>query len=379
MKILITTDWYAPVVNGVVTSVLNLQTWLGRLGHDVRVLTLKSPKDSHAQDQDTVWRIPSISAGRIYPNARLALLPWGHIMKEIEDWGPDIIHTQCEFSTFFYARHLAKKLNIPIVHTYHTIYEDYTHYFSPSAVWGRRLVRAFSRAICGKAAQVIVPSRKVADILEEYGVITPISVIPSGIDLDKFAQGETQAIQHRLELGIQPGQRVCVYVGRMAKEKNLKELLRFFAHTAPENAVLLMVGGGPYLRELEYYAQDLDMGSRVIFTGEVAPEDVAGYYKCGDVFLCASTSETQGMTYAEALACGLPLLCRRDRCLEGVIYDGENGWEYETQSQFAEYLAAILEDETRRLDMGLVSRQIAQDFSAKVFAAKVHGVYLRAR
>lgn len=379
MKILITTDWYAPVVNGVVTSVLNLQTWLGRLGHDVRVLTLKSPRDATDQVPGTTWRIPSISAGRIYPNARLALMPWGSIMKEIEEWKPDIIHSQCEFSTFFYARHLAKKLNIPIVHTYHTIYEDYTHYFSPSAVWGKRLVGRFSRAICGKAAQVIVPSAKVQEILQGYGVTTPISVIPSGIDLEKFAGGDAEAIRHRLELGIQPGQKVCLYLGRMAKEKNLKELLRFFAHAAPENAVLLMVGGGPYLRELECYAQDLELGNRVIFTGEVPPGDVAGYYKAGDVFLCASTSETQGMTYAEALACGLPLLCRRDKCLAGIIYEDQNGWEYETQSQFSAYLNTLLQDDRRRLDMGLVSRQIAQELTARAFAAKVHGVYLRAR
>lgn len=379
MKILITTDWYAPVVNGVVTSVLNLQTWLTALGHDVRVLTLKSPRDSEIQSQTGVWRIPSISAGKIYPNARLALLPWGSIMEEIEQWGPDIIHTQCEFSTFFYARHLAKKLNVPIVHTYHTIYEDYTHYFSPSVAWGRWLVKAFSRAICSKAAHIIVPSRKVADILEGYGIRQPISVIPSGIELDRFNTGNTEAIRHRRELGIQPGQKVCIYLGRMAKEKNLKELLRYFARCAPDNALLLMVGGGPCLRELECYAQDLELGNRVIFTGEVKPQEVAGYYKCGDVFLCASTSETQGMTYAEALACGLPMLCRRDKCLEGVVYDGENGWQYETLSQFKEYLQDILSDEARRLDMGLVSRQIAQDFSAKTFAARVHGVYLMAK
>lgn len=130
MKILITTDWYTPAVNGVVTSVKNLQRELERRGHEVRILTLS--QSLHSWSRDGVTAIGSVNAGRIYPGARLRTAMAGRWVRELMDWRPDVIHSQCEFSTFFLARRIAEELDVPLVHTYHTVYEDYTHYFSPS-------------------------------------------------------------------------------------------------------------------------------------------------------------------------------------------------------------------------------------------------------
>ena len=130
MKILITTDWYSPAVNGVVTSVLNLRRELELRGHEVRVLTLS--QDLHSSVQDGVTRIGSVAAGLVYPGVRLRTALAGRWVRELVEWGPDVVHSQCEFSTFFLARRIAEELNVPLIHTYHTVYEDYTHYFSPS-------------------------------------------------------------------------------------------------------------------------------------------------------------------------------------------------------------------------------------------------------
>ena len=171
MKILITTDWYTPAVNGVVTSVKNLQRELERRGHEVRILTLS--QSLHSWSRDGVTAIGSVNAGRIYPGARLRTAMAGRWVRELMDWRPDVIHSQCEFSTFFLARRIAEELDVPLVHTYHTVYEDYTHYFSPSVRWGRCAVAAFSRWVAAQVDGMIAPTGKVRGLLQGYGRSLP--------------------------------------------------------------------------------------------------------------------------------------------------------------------------------------------------------------
>lgn len=184
MKILITTDWYVPIINGVVTSVLNLQRELMLRGHDVRVLTLSQTTRSFKSDG--VIYIGSVGAGKLYPGARIKTAFFGSFVQDIVKWRPDVVHSQCEFSTFLIARRIAKKLDIPVIHTYHTVYEDYTHYFSPNKTWGRCMVKFLSRWIIRRTVCVIAPTEKVRTILNGYGIDRDIRVIPTGIDLSRF-------------------------------------------------------------------------------------------------------------------------------------------------------------------------------------------------
>ena len=184
MKILITSDWYTPAVNGVVTSVLNLRRELEARGHEVRVLTLS--RDIHSSVRDGVTRIGSVPAGLIYPGARLRPTLTSRLVRDLVEWGPDVVHSQCEFSTFFLARRIAEELDIPLVHTYHTVYEDYTHYFSPSVRLGRRAVALLTRWVAGQTDCMVAPTGKVRSLLQNYGVTVPVFVVPSGIDLRRF-------------------------------------------------------------------------------------------------------------------------------------------------------------------------------------------------
>ena len=140
LKILITTDWYEPVINGVVTSVVTLKEQLERLGCEVRILTLS--ENGQEGREGAVYYLSSVDASRIYPGARAAF-PSGRCLEELLSWKPDLIHSQCEFSSFLAAKRIAGKTGIPIVHTYHTVYEDYTHYFSAGKPWGRRAAALF--------------------------------------------------------------------------------------------------------------------------------------------------------------------------------------------------------------------------------------------
>lgn len=377
MKILITSDWNDQAVNGVATSVKNLRRELELLGHEVRILTLS--QSHHSWSANGVTYLGSMPVGRIYPGARLRTALSGKWVREIVAWGPDIVHSQCEFSTFFMARRIAEELDIPLVHTYHTVYEDYTHYFSPSVRLGKKAVATLSRFVAGKTDATIVPTDKVRRLLLNYGVCVPIHVVPSGIDLRRFEkETEPQTLQRmRADLGIPADRTVLVNVGRMAEEKNIEELLRFRAAMGKGKVTLLLVGGGPWKEKLEGVAAGLGLTAPdVVFAGMVPPDTVADWYRMGGLFLSASTSETQGLTYVEALAAGIPALCRADTCLEGVIFEGENGWQYHTEAEFTARLEEFLSHPERHAAMKEAALRTAQEYSAALFGRRVEAIYL---
>lgn len=373
LKVLITTDWYEPVVNGVVASVLTLKAQLERLGCDVRVLTLA--EGLRSSSKDGVYRLASLNASIFYDHARISMLPNTKIRRELEEWRPDVIHSQCEFSTFLWARTIAKKLHIPIVHTYHTIYEDYTHYYSPSKTMGKKMISAFSKKFCGQVSAVITPTQKVETLLRGYGVTQPIHVIPTGLDLSRFSPASTAAhhsrsAQIRRELNIPADHRVLVSICRLAKEKNLDEVLDHLAESRPERTTFVMVGDGPYRHELEQHVDRLGLRSMVRFAGFQDPARVSVYYRMGDVFLSASLSETQGLTFIEAMACGIPLLCRRDDSLDGVIVDGVTGYQYNDGAEFARRLTQMLNEPNALAHMSRqAARHAAERFGAEAFGA----------
>ena len=146
-----------------VTSVLNLRKGLEDRGHEVRILPLSNSASSYVQDG--VYYLRSMGAGAVYPNARLGVPLQKKLLKELLAWGPDIVHSNCEFSTFPAACHIAEKANAPLLHTYHTVYENYTHYFSPSRTWGKKVVRQFSRWVACRTDGIIAPSEKTAALL----------------------------------------------------------------------------------------------------------------------------------------------------------------------------------------------------------------------
>lgn len=376
MKILLTSDWYTPAINGVVTSVLNLKQGLEARGHEVRVLTLSQTHRSYTEGDVTY--IGSRTANRIYPGVRMRTSFRWKWVKELIAWRPDIIHSNCEFFTFFIAHHLAEELQVPLLHTYHTVYEDYTHYFCPSESGGKRLVRQFSRWVSRRTNGMIAPTEKVAGMLRGYGITQPIYVIPTGIDLGRF-QEEPDPEELRVlreSLGIPADHTLLVSIGRLAREKNTEELLEAMTAFRGEKVKLLIVGDGPYREELEELTDALNLRGQVIFAGMVPPESVGKYYHLGDLFVCASTSETQGLTYMEALAAGLPMLCRADECLEGVVLRGENGWQYESVEEFREKLRLFLEHPELRVKLHENAVKTGEQFSIAAFAERAEGAYI---
>lgn len=377
MKILITTDLFTTSTNGVVTSVRNLWAELKNKGHDVRILTLSDGLDSHKAGD--VYYIKSIPIGFVYPDVRMPISYRNYLIRELIAWEPDVIHSQCEFFSFQFAQRIAKLTGASLIHTYHTLYEQYVTYVIPGKKFGKRMVGRLSRMRLKQVDMIIAPTSKVQDTLRGYGMNNAIYVVPSGISLEqhKYRLNEEVRRQKRQALGIPDDYHVLLNLGRLGTEKNLGELLDFFATALLQNQKLtfLFVGDGPEKKSLEELSANLGIDKHVIFVGMVEPSQVQEYYQLADVFVSASTSETQGLTYIEAAANGLPLLCRQDACLRDIIKEGVNGYEYTSMDEFLSKLNIIIENSEWRVGAGKYSEKLAESFDKSCFADKMETIY----
>ncbi|MCD8040729.1 MAG: glycosyltransferase family 4 protein [Clostridia bacterium] len=368
MKVLITSDFYLYAINGVTTSVYNLKRELEREGHEVMIVTLSESRKSYMEDN--VIHIGSVSAKKIYSSARIKFAPCRKWIDTIIAWKPDVVHSQCEFSTFSIAKTVAKKLDIPLIHTYHTVYEDYTHYFCPNKKLGKKLVIWFTRRICKKVDCVIAPTEKISALLKDYKIKSDIAVVPSGLQLDKFGGNNHGNTPSR--------QPVLLFLGRLAREKNVGEIINYLKDYNGE-VTFVIAGGGPCEEELKKQAETMPANVTVRFTGMIPPENVPEYYSSADLFVCASQSETQGLTYIEAAASGLPLLCRKDDCLNSVIMQGKNGWTFENEGVFLSRLDEFLKmDGGAKRKMGKNSKQIAKQFDVTNTVPQIVNIYKKA-
>ncbi|MDP4145356.1 MAG: glycosyltransferase family 4 protein [Bacillota bacterium] len=376
MKILITTDTYFPMINGVVTSINNLYNELKNKGHDVRILTL-----SHSRRGEVVgdiYYLKSIGV-KIYPNARVKIPFRNKLIRNIVNWKPDIIHSQTEFSTMIVAKHISNKLNIPHIHTYHTMYEDYLGYILGGKILRRSTAARLTRMLLNSLDAVIVPTEKARHTLLSYGVRKTIHIAPTGIDLSNFQRSISEAEKEELlsKLSLNKGDRIMAYVGRIAEEKNINEIIDLFPDVIDkmDNVKLLIVGGGPYLKHLKQQVKEQGLEKNILFTGMVKPEEVYKYYKLAEIFVTASTSETQGLTYIEALSSGCPVVCKWDPCVEGLISQGENGFAYKDKYEFSQHVCEILQNDNLRKQMTLNSISKSKQYSSDVFADNLLRIY----
>ena len=378
MKVLITSDWNLDAINGVVASMKALMYGLRARGHEVKILCLSSTHEEKITKDG--WEVPSFSAEMVYPEARMRVGFLGKIYDKVIQWGPDIVHSQCEMSSFFMAQHIAHECDIPIVHTYHTVYEDYTHYIAGGHIPGaKKIVAKLSKLISGKVEGILAPTEKVRELLEGYECKCKLYVVPSGIPLEKFRQKLTDEKRQELRnsYGIKDDEKIALFLGRVAAEKNIDELMRYIKD-CDDKVKLLIAGGGPKLNDLKKLQSELKLENKVIFAGMIDPDDVWMYYQLGDFFTSASTSETQGLTYIEALSTGLPLLCRKDPCLDDVVIQGQNGYLFENEDEFMQGMDSVLDmvrdDAYSRDEIGAT----ADKFSRECFAKSCEDIYLDA-
>ena len=378
MNILFISDVFFPRVNGVSTSINTFATELRALGHQV---TLIAPSYTD-EDKQEEWivRVPS---HKIYfdPEDRLmnfgklkALLPW------IRDKHFDVIHIHTPFTAHYVGIHFGKKLDIPVVETYHTFFEDYLHHYLPfiPQFISRKLARTISRRQCNAVDGIVSPSKPMLDVLKQYGIKTPAEVVATGLDDSSFARvdGEHFRMSHDIPLA----QPMLLFVGRVAHEKNIGFLLEMHVELIKKHpdALLVITGEGPAEESIKHSIDKLDISNKVRMIGYLdRSHELIACYKAADIFVFASKSETQGLVLLEAMAQGTAVVAIAELGTKSILIEGEGVLIAKDDiNDFADKVSVLLSDAPKRQMIGEKGRQYAQEkWGAGVLAKKVAKFY----
>lgn len=378
MNIGIFSDTYFPQINGVATSIRTLARGLEKMGHNVYIFTPWDPRTPEI-DEPNVFRIPSMPFIFV-KNFRAGLLCPPHLLRKIHSLNLDIIHTQTEFSLGFFGKFISKTQGIPLVHTYHTMYEDYVHYIAGGHIITSEMARDFSKIFCNATTDVIVPTQKTQDLLLSYGVTTPISIIPTGIDTSYFKRenfSPEEIHELRQSLGLNAETPVVLSLGRIAKEKSIDVVIGAMPELLKKlpTAKMVIVGDGPEKENLEQLSKTLGIENNVIFTGGKPWTEIGKYYQLGNVFCSASVSETQGLTFAEAMAAGLPVVAKKDPCIDNIISHNHTGLLFEEEKELPTLLYQVLTDATLQDRLSKAGMETMQDLSVENFCTCVETLY----
>ena len=383
MRIGIFTETYTPYISGLVTSEVMLKKALEKLGHEVYVVTANLESFHYEYDkEEKVLRIPGIPTG-IYDSRLTAVYPIKAVNK-IKSWNLDIIHSQTEFAIGTFARLLAFQFNIPLVHTYHTMYEDYVHYITKGYFdkSSKKIVEYLTLFYCDKtASELIVPTKKTYDLFKQkYQVDRNIHIIPTGIELDRFYvenidMSKLKSIQNKL--GLKKDDFIAIFIGRLAQEKNIGYLLDVIRDLLPKcpKLKLLMVGDGPDYEKYQELIKEYGIEDHVVMTGKVAWEDVPYYYHLSNIFLTASTTETQGLTVIEAMASSVPPICIDDESFRNVVVDDLSGRIFKTKRECKQIILKLYNNPEEVQRLSNQARINVERFSSRFFAESVLKVY----
>lgn len=374
MRIGFFTDSYFPQVSGVSTSIRILKDELEAHGHEVIIFTTTDPKaDPNEKNIVRLTSIPLLS----FKDRRIAIKGFGKALKEARKYHIDIVHTHTEFSMGLTGKYVAHMLNIPTVHTYHTMYEKYLHYIAKGKVLKPKSVEVVSRMFCNGAMGVIAPSQLMKNKLASYNIYKEIRVIPTGVPLPEKRPETKMKIRQKLELA--ETDVVLLSLSRLAYEKKLEKIIEAFPTVLKRysNAKLVFVGEGPAREDLENLVREMNLEKSVLFVGEVKNENVHEYYQMANLFVNASESETQGLTYLESIVNGCPIVAKRNEYLEEIIRNPILGSLFESDEEFGDCIVQTLgrlQEDHEQLDQteGVL---LMEEISSKTFGIKVISYY----
>ena len=364
------TNSYKPYTSGVVRSLETFKQHLENMGHTVYIFA----PGYGTSDKDTrVFRYHSIPA----PTARGYYLPiplsW-RTTRRVKKLGLDIIHVHAPTLLGQLGLMTGRRLGIPVVFTYHTRYDLYTHYVPIIGHSLRRLVERMATRFSNRCQSVIAPTPSIRSILTANGVTTPIHVVPTGVDPQEFQSFNKTWAQE--EFGLTDDDNVLVTVGRLGKEKNIGFLLKVMTQL-PSDVRLLIVGDGPLRANLRGEVTRLGLGERVTFTGQLGRERLASTMWASKIFLFSSTTDTQGVVLLEAHLADLPVVALDAPGAQDIITHGENGFLVEGMSVngFADYTQSLLTDAPMRERMLAAGRRRVEDYTAEACAQRLVEVY----
>jgi len=374
-------DVYFPRVNGVSTSIQTFRKRLVQLGHESWLIAPEY--GSASSDETNILRVPSHGVLFDPEDRRMQLRSILHQLPELRRQQFDLVHIQTPFVAHYAGVLLSKRLGLPRVETYHTLFEEYLYHYVPFVpkAWMRALARRFSCTQCNNLDAVVVPSAAVLQVLRAYGVRVPIEIIPTGIEMEQLAGGDGAAF--RAHHGIAPGRPTLMHVGRVAFEKNIDFLLRVVMRVRQRipGVLLVIAGEGPALGYLRRLAARLDAVGSVLFVGyQDRKQALLDCYRAGDVFVFASRTETQGLVLLEAMALGVPVVAPAILGTKEILDAGRGALISPLdEAEFAAKVVTLLEDDRLRSRLGQEARSYAREWEARRMAERMAEFYSKVR
>ena len=376
MRIGIFTDSYKPYTSGVVTSITTFRDELTRMGHEVHIF---APSYPHYHDvEPNVYRfysVPSLNntgftlAIPIYPGL-------GTLVKHLR---LDIIHVHSPMIMGRVGLRYAHRYNIPLVFTYHTRYDQYVHYVPVAQELAKEMTVKYSTSFCNHCDHIITPSEEIRAIIRENEVRKPVTVIPTGIPLQMFADGDPQWLRRHFDIPMD--NKILLFVGRLTKEKNLEFLIRTFQMVKEKmpQTTLVLTAQGPLEEELKAMCCHLGFDSQdVVFTGAVPYDQLVNVYHSADLFVFSSLTETQGLVLTEAMACGLPVVAVRASGVRDMVDDGVDGILTNLdKNEMAGAIVRVLSNDVLYQQLHNNALLKAESLSARSMALKLEEIYKR--
>lgn len=376
MNIGLFTDTYFPQLSGVATSIQTLKNALEKNGHSVFIFTTTDPHLGKGTIEPNVFRVSSVPFVS-FTDRRIAFRGLFQATKIAKEVKLDIVHTQTEFSMGMIGKYVAHSLGIPAIHTYHTMYEDYLHYVLNGHLLKPYHVKQFTKAYLHNMDGVVAPSERVKETLTRYGVTIPMRIIPTGVDLTAINENPRRDV--RKELGIDSNEKVILTLSRVAAEKKIDQILDVLPTVLEiePNVKFVIAGDGPDVQPLKDQVARLSLEDYVIFTGSVEHSDVGNYYRMADLFVSASDTETQGLTYIEALAAGTKCVVYSTDYTEHVFDNKELGSTFTTKNEMTNEIIDYLKANQFTIPKNLKEKKLI-DVSADTFAHKIEDFYQEA-
>lgn len=377
MKILFISDVYFPRINGVSTSIETFRHELRTAGHTVHLIA--PDYQSPDTDDEDILRIPSKSIPMDPEDRRMS---YGAVMQHLERLQSehyDIIHIQTPFVAHYLGVKLSKLLDIPCVETYHTFFEEYLYHYIPFVPKKlmRLVAQRFSRHQGNSLDGMVVPSHPMLHVLKNYGITTTTEVIPTGIEPESFVPGDRTAF--RQKYGIAQERPVLLFLGRVAFEKNIGFLLKVLAEVRREipDVLFVIAGEGPALKSLQHDVHDMGLTENVMFIGYLDRHtELNSCYRCADIFIFSSRTETQGLVLLEAMAQGVPVVSTAELGTRDVLKEGLGVWiANEELSDFSGKVVKMLGDADARKTTGEAGLAYAHGWSASRQAQRMLAFY----
>lgn len=375
LNIAILTETYLPQVNGVVTSTLTFQEELEKLGHNVWIMCPKVSEDEASTDK--VWRFRSIPFP--FQKEHRIVSPMSRKLKQFKELNIDVIHIQTPFMMGHLGQYLSWRYKIPVVHTYHTYWMEYLHYFPllPERLRKQADLLLLTKKFCNRCDHIVVPSRQMREKLVEDGVTAPMTVIPTGIKINIRRSAE-EVSAFRSRYGLPPEAPVLIFVGRLGMEKNVYFLLESFKTLllAVPNAYLFIAGNGPQFDAMREYATQHGFIDQVRMPGYLSHDDVFTAYAAANVIAFPSKTETQGLSLLEGLSLGKPAVCLNAMGVKDILDHERGGFlTEESVSAFTEKLVLLLKDPAVYQKKSREAAERAEEFSSTAMAKRLVDVY----